>query len=66
MFGGVRKFIFERFLLNTIYRKNLRMWWLPILFSYVCKINNNPSVDNILINKLNLNLRKLYFVFSYN
>ena len=38
MFGGFRKFIAERFLLNTIYRKNLRMWWLPTVFAYICKI----------------------------
>jgi hypothetical protein len=36
MYGGFRKFIAERFLLNTIYRKNLRMWWLPTVFAYVC------------------------------
>ncbi|EGR32154.1 hypothetical protein IMG5_094500 [Ichthyophthirius multifiliis] len=34
LFGGFRTYILQRFLVQTIYRRNVRIFWFPVLLGY--------------------------------
>lgn len=34
MYGGFRKFFVQRYVVNHIYRKCIRVVWLPVLIAY--------------------------------
>lgn len=50
MFGGPNKFVFKRFLYNNVYKRQLRIMWVPtsILFALQCigmRMYDNAAYD---------------------
>jgi len=45
LYGGSKKFFFDRFLYQTVYKRVVRPMWLPAFLAFTCKLNS-PSSRN--------------------
>jgi hypothetical protein len=43
MYGGFKKYAWDRWFMGHWYRRNLRNWWLPVVVCYSGMNNNNFS-----------------------
>lgn len=46
MFGGPKKFIFQRFLYNNFYKRQLRVAWFPVSVAFVLQCIGMRMYDN--------------------
>ena len=50
MYGGFKKYFFDRWFVGHYYRRNLRMMWLPFVLSYSLGAYGMRQYDNAAYN----------------
>ena len=55
LYGGSKRFFFDRFLYQTVYKRVVRPMWLPGLLAFSCKLNS-PGDRNASLRQQSLRL----------